>query len=72
MGLCKCAESRGFKEIGFWDHCPLEGGGHTQFKVNRCVACGGVSGFPDTNMEIALNEGTILTKYKLAKIIDGG
>lgn len=67
--LCECKSSRQVEQIGSWDGCPLKGG-HTQFYVQRCRTCGGVSGFPSANFELALKDGTDETKATLAQIID--
>jgi len=68
---CQCkSKSREVKQIGSWDHCPLEGNGHTSFVVFRCSNCGGVDGFPSENLDIALREGTLETKKKLDEIIN--
>jgi len=68
--LCSCDYPNYIEEIGYWDGCPLEGG-HTAFAVNKCKNCGGVSGFPQYNFELALKEGTRETKEKLRQIIYG-
>ena len=69
MSLCKCESSHRVEEFGSWDGCPLKNRGHTSFFVNRCLDCGGISGFPPKNLEIALADGTEATKKKLAEII---
>lgn len=68
--LCKCTLSRYVRQIGNWDGCPLEGFAHTQFFVQKCLNCGGICGFPQKNLELALEKGTPETKKKLAKIIN--
>lgn len=70
MSLCKCEGSHRVGTIGSWDGCPLKSGGHTSFIVQRCSDCGGISGFPGDNLELALTQGTEATKKKLAEIID--
>lgn len=69
--LCKCEKkkSRKIKQIGFWDGCPLEKKAHTNFVVLRCLDCNGIVGFPEFNFNLAINEGTLETKSKLAEII---
>ena len=66
--LCKC-ETHKVKEIGWWEHCPLKGNGHTEFAVKKCLDCEGVCGFPQSNFELALKEGTVETIQTLRKII---
>ena len=68
--LCKCDSGNGVEQIGKWDGCPLDGGGHTAFIVERCLNCGGVCGFPQSNFELALKDGTPETKQKLAAIVE--
>jgi len=74
MSLCTCMEndkgSHEVEQIGSWDGCPLEGGGHTNFIVFRCRDCGGVCFFPEDSGKIALEKGTPETKAKLAEIIN--
>jgi len=69
MALCKCELPKQVRIIGFWDACALEGKAHTNFCIKRCEGCGGICGFPQTNFEIALKDGTPETKKKLAEII---
>ena len=69
MGLCNCNNPKWVKEIGSWDGCPLVGGAHTQFIVNECKNCGGISGFPQSNFELALKNGTPATRKKLEEVI---
>lgn len=69
MNLCKCEGSRRVERIGSWDGCLLEGFAHTSFMLLKCSICGGISGFPPKNLEIALKTGTPETKGKLAEII---
>lgn len=52
-----------------WDGCLLEGGGHTQFFVQKCKECGGILGFPKANFDMAILRGAPSTKKKLAEII---
>lgn len=71
-GLCRCLETKsthGVETIGSWDGCPLEGGGHTSFIVQRCTDCGKISFSPDRNGEIALEKGTEAAKEKLYEIL---
>lgn len=69
--LCQCKGSHSVEQLGNWDGCPLQGFAHTQFYVQRCLDCGGICGFPQSNFELALEKGTPETKAKLAKIIKG-
>lgn len=71
-GRCKCSHDRKVTELGFWEHCPLEHGCHTEFFIQRCEACGKIHGFPDTNLSIALEKGTSEVKAKLNEIINQG
>lgn len=67
--LCECDGNRPVCEIGHWDGCPLDGGGHTNFVVHRCGICGGVFGFPSSNFALALKYGTVDAKVTLLAII---
>ncbi len=68
-GRCTCKRARKIVEIGYWEGCPLEGGAHTEFALLRCQDCGKVRGFPDGNLDIALERGTEKTKAKLREIL---
>lgn len=75
MALCNCKISKRWAftknkvtQIGNWDGCPLDDG-HTNFMVFRCSRCKGIIGFPATNLNLALENGTLETKKKLAEII---
>ena len=70
MSLCKCEGSHRVHTIGNWDGCPLENKCHTSFVVQRCLDCGGISGFPSNNLDLALRDGTAATRKKLAEIIN--
>ena len=67
---CDCKNHK-VKEIGNWERCPLENGGYTSFIVYECLECGGINGFPDTNLKIALDRGTTETKMTLRELIYG-
>jgi len=67
---CFCRHNREIIEIGNWEHCPLADGGHTEFSTNKCSECGGLYGFPDSNLQLALDEGTPQTKETLRKIME--
>ena len=69
MTLCTCELTRQVEQVGSWNGCALEGGGHTSFFVNRCLVCGGICGFPQENLDLALEKGTAAVKVKLAEII---
>lgn len=69
VGRCGCKSDRTVIEIGFWEGCALEGGGHTEFALNRCQACGKVCGFPDSNFEMAMQRGTEGTQAKLREVM---
>lgn len=68
-GRCNCSENRRVDDLGVWDKCPLKGGGHTMFSIHRCYLCGRISGFPDRNLDIALEQGTHETIVKLNEIL---
>jgi hypothetical protein len=68
-GRCECKQNRTVIEIVHWEHCPLEGGVHTEFHLHRCEECGKVCGFPDMNLSIAMEDGTPETKAKLREIM---
>lgn len=69
VGRCVCKQDRTVTQIGCWEGCPLEGGGHTAFALQRCHTCGKVSAFPDSNLDIALERGTERTKGKLRELM---
>lgn len=66
---CSCTHDRTTIQIGYWEGCPLEGGGHTDFAVLRCQSCGKFCGFPDSNLQLALDRGTEKTKARLREIL---
>lgn len=68
MEWCKCTGSRKTVNLGKWDRCELEEGRHTQFFLERCKVCDGLCGFPQTNFELALEEGTVETKKLLKEM----
>ena len=70
MTLCTCGLTRQVEQVGSWSGCPLEGGSHTSFYVERCLVCNGICGFPQSNFELALEKGTEESKAKLKEIID--
>lgn len=70
--MCVCKGTRNMTELGHWDHCPLEGGRHTEFVICRCDACHKIYGFPNSNLKLALQEGTAETKTELREIIMKG
>ncbi|GAH30948.1 unnamed protein product [marine sediment metagenome] len=72
MALCKCTGARNVKLMSLLNRWPLEGDAHTEFFVNVCLICGGVSGFPKENFDLALETGTIETKETLNDIIERG
>ena len=43
----------------------LIGGGHTRLVILKCDKCGDMSGFPSSNLDIAIKRGTDETKEKL-------
>lgn len=56
--LCECSgeiEMLNTKEVEYF---PLVGGYHTAFLVGKCSLCDGLAGFPHSNLEIAVEEGT--------------
>lgn len=66
---CICTHTRDTEQIGHWERCPLEGNGYTTFLIHRCSSCGGIFGFPNSNLDIALERGTEKTKMQLHAII---
>ena len=69
MTLCTCGLTRQVEQVGSWDGCPLEGGGHTSFFVERCLVCNGICGFPQSNFDLALERGSSAVKVKLNEIV---
>jgi hypothetical protein len=69
-GRCTCKGNRTYTSIGEWEGCPLEGQGHTAFSLLKCNHCGGLFGFPDSNLDIALEHGTPATKAKLHDLFE--
>jgi len=67
--LCRCDGTRRIEELGDWDVCPLEGGGHTSLSSNPCCTCGKISGFPSATLKIELRKETPATIAKLREII---
>ncbi len=47
---------------------PLVGGRHTRFVMLKCSECGNMSGFPSSNMEMAIKDGTDQIKEKLKEL----
>ncbi len=45
----------------------LNGGRHTMFMILKCW-CGEKQAFPQSNLEIAINSGTLETKLKIKKL----
>ena len=43
----------------------LVGEGHTRLVILKCNKCGNMSGFPSSNLDIAIKRGTDETKEKL-------
>lgn len=66
--LCQCKKERVVHNVGFWDGCAIEGGGHTAFEVNICSLCAGISGLPSANLERAITHGTVSTKTRLLAV----
>lgn len=55
----------GVRRLNTLDHVPLRNGHHTSFIVMKCTRCGGMVGFPSSNLELALREGTPQVKDQL-------
>ena len=51
--------------LGHLDHVPLHDGHYTSFMLMKCTGCGGMVGFPQSNLDLALLEGTQEVKYQL-------
>lgn len=69
--ICKCLETKSshkVERVFHFDRYVLEGGGFTSFMVFQCCDCGAFGGFPPSNFEIALKEGTAETKTMLGLI----
>ncbi len=71
MDLCKCEGTHTIRELGHWDGCALVGQGHTAFTISQCVDCGKLCGFPDENLQIALEKGMLETKAFLRGFDEG-
>jgi hypothetical protein len=56
--------------IGNLDHVPLKDGHHTSFLLLKCCKCGGMTSFPDENLELALKEGTPEMKQQLRELAE--
>jgi len=56
--LCECSGEIEMLNTKEAKDFPLAGGYHTAFLVGECSLCGGLAGFPHSNLEIAIKEGT--------------
>lgn len=56
--LCKCSGDIITSNNKECEYFPLQGGYHTAFIVGECNKCGGLTGFPSHNLELAINRGT--------------
>jgi len=65
---CQCKVSRKVESLGFYECVPLENGQHTMFELQRCTLCNGLTGFPDSNLTLALEHGTPETKKMLEAV----
>lgn len=66
--LCNCYGDITTKNNKECEYFPLEGGYHTAFLVGECISCGGLSGFPHSNLELAINQRTKEGKELLKEI----
>lgn len=64
--FCEC-ETCSIKTLGLFGHAVLKSGHHTSFVLHQCLKCGKIGGFPQSNLELALKEGTIETLNELRK-----
>lgn len=62
--LCDCKECQ-ITGIGFFETLPLKDGHWTSAQVSRCNNCGKINGFPQSNLETAIKEGTPETQQAL-------
>lgn len=56
--LCECPGDIQMMNTREAEYFPLNGGYHTDFLVGECKHCGGLAGFPHSNLELAIKEGT--------------
>lgn len=71
MSRCTCTSTvhPAITAVTDYETYNLNGGSHTGFVLFRCSACLGVFGFPDSNLDLALTEGTDETKEFLNLIL---
>jgi hypothetical protein len=70
MKLCKCQGTRGVTFLAAVDYMFLENGGHTAFDILRCNRCGRITGIPEENLILAVDQGTAKTKKILAEFFE--
>ncbi len=56
--LCDCKGDIQMMNTKEAEYFPLNGGYHTAFLVGECEHCGGLAGFPHSNLELAVQDGT--------------
>jgi len=56
-----------WRQRGSMGHLMLEDGHHTETGLLQCVDCGKIEGFPDENLELAINEGTPETLRRIIR-----
>jgi hypothetical protein len=54
--LCECYGDVRFNNAKECSGFPLGGIYHTSFIVGECNTCGGLAGFPHSNLELAVNQ----------------
>lgn len=54
--LCDCIGTINTTDNKECEYFPLIGGYHTHFLVGTCIKCGGLSGFPHYNLELATQQ----------------
>ena len=56
--LCECYGDIHTSTSNSVTNFPLKEGYHTGFLVGECIKCGGLSGFPHSNLQLAIKECT--------------
>jgi Fe2+ or Zn2+ uptake regulation protein len=65
--LCDCSECE-TEGLGFFETLPLKDGHFTSAQVHKCKKCGKIGGFPQSNLETAIKEGTPETQQALREV----
>lgn len=69
-GRCDCKGDTQVDLVGFVEQAYLQSGQHTNFGLMRCRRCKRLTGFPNDNMTLALEQGTPRTKAELMNLSD--